>query len=264
VAAGCGPIRCELGPLDSFLPDNPVLFLSVGGEVDAVLALRSAVFTGALQRDLAWPFVPHVTLADDAPVEVIEAARVALAGYRVSVTFDRVHLLEEQRDDQDRRVWRPVADFAFRRPAVVGRGGVEVEITESGEPDPEVRAWVDREWDRIGEDRFDGEAWDERPFTLVARSEGRIVGAAVGWTNLGVGYLGELMVGTGLRGMGIGSRLLAAVDDLMRRLGVERLALRTEAGGSARALYEARGWRVEAQFEDWWGARTWVQMRRDL
>src|ERR1700736_2396651 len=94
-AAAGPPLTLSLGPPGTFLPDNPVLYLGVSGDLDGLRALREAVFTGPLYRTLSWPFVPHVTLADDAPPERIAAAVTALAGFRVEVTFARLHLLQE-------------------------------------------------------------------------------------------------------------------------------------------------------------------------
>ena len=83
-----------------------MLYLSVHGELDDLHALRDRVFKPPLERDLTWPFVPHVTLADESTPARIEAALVALADYRAEVTFDRVHLLQEGPG----RVWTPIAE----------------------------------------------------------------------------------------------------------------------------------------------------------
>ncbi len=66
-AATPGPLIITLGPPTSFLPANPVLYLPVGGQVDAVHALRARVWETPLIRSVTWPFVPHVTLADGPP-----------------------------------------------------------------------------------------------------------------------------------------------------------------------------------------------------
>lgn len=112
-AAGSGPLTLELGPVASFLPDNPVLYLAVGGDVDALRRLRDGVFVPPLERTLAWPWVPHVTLADEAEPARIEAALEGLAGYRATAVVDRVHLLREERAEGGDRVWRPYADAAL-------------------------------------------------------------------------------------------------------------------------------------------------------
>src|SRR5205807_9733700 len=103
------PFTVELGPPATFLPDSPTQYLGVSGPgVAAVGGLRDRVFREPLERTLTWPFVPHVTLADEMAPERIDAALTAMAGYRVEATFERVHLLEEGPG----RVWTPIADFA--------------------------------------------------------------------------------------------------------------------------------------------------------
>jgi 2'-5' RNA ligase len=107
-AAATRPFTVFLGPPATFLPDTPTLHLPVTGD-DPVRALRDRVFVDPLARPLTWPFVPHVTLADEADDDRIRTVVVALAGYRVEVTFDRVHLLREGPG----RVWAPIADAPF-------------------------------------------------------------------------------------------------------------------------------------------------------
>src|SRR5688572_32396118 len=104
-AAATRPFTVDLGPPSTFAPVTPVLHLPVHG--DEVVALRDRVFRDPLSRELTHPFVPHVTLADEvASLERLGAAVAALADYRATVTFDRVHLMHERAD----RVWEPVAD----------------------------------------------------------------------------------------------------------------------------------------------------------
>jgi 2'-5' RNA ligase len=108
-AANVAPITVTLGPAVTFHPVNPVVYLAVGGDVDAVRALRDAVLVPPLARPPVYEFVPHVTLVERTTVERIEAALVALADYRVEVTFDSLELLQEE----DHR-WRPVATALLR------------------------------------------------------------------------------------------------------------------------------------------------------
>jgi 2'-5' RNA ligase len=138
-AAVRGPVDVTLGPPATFLPDNPVLYLDVGGPgLPAVHRLRETVFAYPLERSLTWPFVPHVTLADNAEPDRIEAALIALADYSAEVTFDRLHLLEEGAE----RTWLPLADCPLGPADLVGRGGFEVELTTSDLLDPEAGAFL--------------------------------------------------------------------------------------------------------------------------
>src|SRR4029079_4729702 len=86
-----------------------------------------------LERPMSHQFVPHVTIVESATPGRIEAALVALADYRVEVTFDAAYLLQEHE-----RRWRPIADARFAPTLVIGRGGIETEITVSSLADPHV------------------------------------------------------------------------------------------------------------------------------
>jgi GNAT superfamily N-acetyltransferase len=222
--------------------------------------LRERVFVAPFVRELEFPFVPHVTLLSEGDPGAIVRARAALAAYSTTVAVDRVHLLEEVD-----RIWRPVADAVLAGPAVIGRGSLPLELTESEELDPEARAFAEREWKVLDEARLGpGTRWERHPFALTARRERRVIGVATGWTGLGVAYLSELMIAAGHRGEGIGSHLLAAFEALATRKGCSRLALRTDADSLAPEFYAARGWAVEATFREWLGGLDFVQLRRDL
>jgi 2'-5' RNA ligase len=139
-AAGAAPLRLRLGPPASFLPDTPTVHLAVLGPVHAVSALRAlrdAVFVTPLARELTHPFVPHVTLDDDADPSRIEAICGSLGAYAVDVTFERLYLLVEERRHDGVRRWVPLADVPLGPRVVVGRGGVELELTASVTVDPE-------------------------------------------------------------------------------------------------------------------------------
>src|SRR4051812_7715986 len=226
-AAPMRPFTVQLGPPTTFLPVNPTLYLAVSGPgLDAVHEVRERVFTEPLARPLTWAFVPHVTIADEMAPDRIAAAQEALAGYRATVTFERVHLLEETKTARG-RIWNPIADASFAAPAVVGRGGIELELTVSEHGDEEVAAFADREWYAHGVDVLGPDFPPERPFTIVARRNGEIVGLAEGWTHGGVAYLRELIVAREQRSQGIGSRLLAAFESLAAERDARHLKVRT-------------------------------------
>ena len=262
-SASVRPFTLQLGPPATFLPHNPTLYLAVSGPgADALVALRDRVFSEPLKRPLTWSFVPHVTIADEMDPARITAAVEALAGYRATVTFERVHLLEETKTAAG-RVWRPIADAPFASPAIVGRGGIELELTVSEHGDPDVRAFADREWYAHGVDVLGPDFPPEEPFTIVARRNGDIVGIADGWTHGGVAYLRDLMVAREQRSQGIGGRLLAAFESLAAERGAPRLALRTYRNQAAYGFYRAHGWVDDVSF-DWKHGRELVQLRRDL
>ena len=101
--------------------------------------LRDAVFRPPLERPLTFPFVPHVTLADEmAPDRIAAARRRPRRTSWPTRVFERVHLLQELRHGHGPRRWEPVADAPFAPKIVVGRGGVELELGVSLLLDPEA------------------------------------------------------------------------------------------------------------------------------
>lgn len=249
-AAATRPFAVDLGPPDTFLPDTPVLHLPVveGPGLDAIVRLRQRVFVEPLARSLTWPFVPHVTLADDMDSARIAAARAALSDYRVTTTFERLHLLQEGPG----RRWEPIADALFAAPAVIGRGGLELEVSVSHRPDPEGSAASAAGWG-------DGE-----PLTITGRRGREVVGVASGWVRGGVAVLHTLCVVAAHRGEGIGSHVLAAFASEAAGRGGRRLSARAAAGSDGDRFLRHRGWREEGRLADWIDGEELVHLRRDV
>jgi 2'-5' RNA ligase len=208
-AAACpGPLRLTLGPATTFSPVTPVVYLAVSGPLDRLAALREKVFRPPLARPLTHDFVPHVTLAEELPPDRIAAAVAALGSYTREVGFDGVALLEEG----DGHRWSPVAVSPFGPPAVVGRGGLPLELaTAPGEAALPLLQ-------RLGApDRF----------TVTARRGGEAVGVAecrLDPGDAGTVHLVGLAVSTADRRTGVGSQLLAAACSHAASLGAVRLA----------------------------------------
>jgi 2'-5' RNA ligase/GNAT superfamily N-acetyltransferase len=248
VAAAAAPrsLTMRIGPPTSFLPDNPVLILGMGGDagaLDRLRALRDKVFQAPLERTLAWPWVPHVTLLDGAEPATIASAVELLGGFSVEVSFDTLHLLEEGPD----RVWRPLAGERLGSSGVVGRGGLALTISESVMADPEVSAFLDAHAAGVAPDADAADAADvadvadvaggphavpgpgpddDAPGSgrdpvgsgfgssfFVARRDGEVVGVAVRDRR----WLETVVVAPEHRRQGIGAHLLARVVDGRRR-----------------------------------------------
>jgi 2'-5' RNA ligase len=197
-------LTVALGAPTSFLPANPVLYLPLQDGVDAVRTLRQRVWVPPLTRSLTWPFVPHVTLADAASPERIEAAIAALSSYAAVATIERVHLLAEYRPGPQ---WRPLADVAFGPPAIVARGGpLAVELVRSQQVDPEGAALLEAEGAVLGV----SDAPLDAPLVVTARREGEVVGVAAAWLTT-EGSQCDVFVATKHRRQGIGRHLQAAL-----------------------------------------------------
>jgi 2'-5' RNA ligase len=259
------PFRLVLGPPRTFLPTNPVLYLDVGGDVPAVDALRDRIFRPPLERNLTWPFQPHVTVLDRGEPERIRAAVEALADWQVEVVLDRVHLLrEDKREEDGERVWRPIAEATFGGPAVVGRGGLELALEVGGELSVDALAFRQRSFDAHQHERF-GAPWRPEPLAVTARRDGRVVGTAEGDTrSTGEAYLSKLIVSGDVRGEGVGRKLVAAFSSAAAARGATFVTLRTEDGGPAEPFYAGLGFARSFVLPAWRADRDFVQLRREL
>lgn len=265
-AAECEPLRLTLGSATTFEPARSVLYLALGGEDARRLQdLQAALVAGPLERPPQHEsFVPHVTISIAAGPERVAAGMAALADYRAEVVVGHVHVLENLRDDDlGHHVWRPVADAALGGRAVVGRGGLELELTVSASAEPDVTAWSEPLWARA--DREDlGETGQEAPVVITARRGGRAVGLLEGWTWGDLGHVDQVIVDESCRGEGVGRHLLARFEAEARTRGCSSLALRTPAGSRAEAFYRNLGWEEEGRQRAWVHGHDFVQFRRRL
>ena len=267
-AVVAGPLEVDLGPATTFLPVTPTVHLAVGGEgLAGVHRVRDAVFVRPLARALDNPFVPHVTLADHVPEERIAVLVESLSGWRVMVPLDRLALFEEGAEEgMGPRLWEPVVEVALGRPAVIGRGGWELELTETAGPEASVRTWADAEWARfdivaLGATMEEGSA----PVCLTARrSGGQVVGLARGSEQAGVTWLDELLVGEHDRGTGVGGRLLDRFVTWSAERGAHVVGLRAQEGTPAEAFYRSRGFEPSGPARPWYHGAPFLELSRVL
>jgi 2'-5' RNA ligase len=259
-AAGASQLlKLFLGPAATFLPDTPVLYLAVDGDLDGLGRLRDRIGIGPLDRPQTWPFVPHVTLADGMEPFRAEAAVAAMAGYRASVTIEKVHVLEEGPD----RFWRPLADVALTAPSIVGRGGLPLELAVTERLDPEAERFYAEAWSPHLLESYGVGGAAPVPFAITARREGAVVGVALGFTDDEL-CLERLVVASGERRQGIGSHLLAAVEHLGAERGCRRMLLVVRAGTAAEGFHRVHGWHVDQTLPRWRHERDFVRLSRRL
>jgi 2'-5' RNA ligase len=213
-ARGGRPLRLTLGPPATFLPANPVLYLPVGGDLPELRRLHEDTFRAPLERPLAWPWVPHVTLADDVDPVRMAAALDALDGYQVVVDVDRLVLLEERHTPDGRR-WTPLADAGLRPETVVGRGGRAVQLVEGRVVGPDALALLQA----VGHDEpVDGleRTAPDTTIVLSALVDGRLAGAGLAWRDDSGGHV-AVVVDPDDRGTGVGRQILAHTEEAVRR-----------------------------------------------
>jgi len=211
------PLRLALGPAASFWPDNPVIYLEVGGDLERLRQLRDAVFVPPLERPLTWPWVPHVTLADSVDPKRIEPALEAMGAYARVAEVDRVVLLEERAG----RRWSALADATFAPVARVGTGGLAVELYQSRLLGPEATGLLEAAApsDAGVLHAGVGIGWTgQASLALAAWRQDGLVGVAWAWADDGGGHV-SVAVRPDARHQGIGSLLLAHLESRLRLAG---------------------------------------------
>lgn len=232
-AATTGPITLDLGPVATFLPVNPVVYLGVGGAgLPTVHRLQEAVRTGPLGRDLVHEFVPHVTIADELAEDAIPEAMRVLGGYRhVIVKIRHLHVLEELRAEAGERVWRPIMGVAVGPPAVVGRGGLELTIEVHDRVPPDAGTLAD--------------GFPDSDLVLVGRRDEVVVGLLGGRVRGAKAWLEGLEVDPACEAEGVGSHLLAAFESEVAARGARRVLARATPGDRAESFLAGRGFTRE-------------------
>ena len=114
VAAGEEHFTMHLRGPGTFRPVSPVVFAALADGAESCERVQNKVRSGPLQRELGFPYHPHVTVAHDLPEASLDRAVEALAGFEARFTVWGFTLFEQDRE----RVWRPQRDFPF------GGGGV--------------------------------------------------------------------------------------------------------------------------------------------
>jgi 2'-5' RNA ligase len=107
VAAGRRPFVLHLRGTGTFRPVSPVVFIAVVEGISACEVLTNAVRSGPLDRELSFPYHPHVTLAQQISDEALDAAFVALADFDCAFSVPAFSLYVHGDDD----VWRESRTF---------------------------------------------------------------------------------------------------------------------------------------------------------
>jgi 2'-5' RNA ligase len=112
VAASQPPFDVHLRGTGSFRPVSPVVFVAVAGGISDCERLERGVRSGPLERELHFPYHPHVTVAHDLPGGALQRAYDELAGYEARFNIGSFQLYEHGDDG----VWRSLREFALGGP----------------------------------------------------------------------------------------------------------------------------------------------------
>ena len=107
VAASHQVFVMRLSGTATFQPVSPVVFIAVREGISCCEMLADAIRSGPLERDLSFPYHPHVTVAHDLAEARLDAAYEALADYECRFDVTSFSLYRHGVD----QVWRRQRDF---------------------------------------------------------------------------------------------------------------------------------------------------------
>jgi len=108
VAAAAGePFLMHLAGTGTFRPTSPVVFIQIARGVGDCELLEKAIRQGPLERDLEFPYHPHVTVAHEIPDSGLDEAYDGLAGFVARFPVQRFGLFSRDPD----RHWRWRTEF---------------------------------------------------------------------------------------------------------------------------------------------------------
>jgi len=103
------PFELHLRGTGTFRPITDVVFVAVARGIAECEQLQADIRCGPLQRDLTYPYHPHVTVAHDVCDEALDAAYDGLADFDARFGVDGFTLFEHGADGR----WRPEREFRF-------------------------------------------------------------------------------------------------------------------------------------------------------
>lgn len=109
VAAALAPFHIHLRGAGTFRPVSPVVFVPLVEGDQECRSVQAMVRTGPLNRQLEFPYHPHVTVAHRLPDDALDAAAASVSSYDVRFPAYGFSLYEHGPDG----VWRPRRSFRF-------------------------------------------------------------------------------------------------------------------------------------------------------
>lgn len=237
ISAQSNSFRVRVGPVETFSPVSPVLYLGVhGDDVERMVEFRSGLFAGPLRRKVSYEFVPHCTIHEAASPELIASGLHALAGYRRVVDLTTVDVLRQEDD----RVWRSLASFPLAEEVVRGRGSVEVSLRPMRVPSGGARELLNDDDRRLGRERWFLEARD---------GGGQVVGSAAGVVDARTCTIETLVVEPLMRSVGIGNHLLTEVLLFAASRGADCVSVAPSGTGWVDEWLQRRSFRPQATMQ---------------
>lgn len=101
------PFTIQLRGSGTFRPVSPVVFVTLANGISDCEHLERCVRSGPLERELQFPYHPHVTVAHDIDDDALDRAFAELADYQAVF---RVEQFQLYRHDDDGK-WRSKREF---------------------------------------------------------------------------------------------------------------------------------------------------------
>jgi 2'-5' RNA ligase len=99
VAEDGRPFTMHLAGTGTFRPTTPVVFVQVARGVGDCEVLEAAIRRGPLERELHYPYHPHVTVAQDVGDDALDAAYEGLSGFVARFRVDGFVLFSRDADN---------------------------------------------------------------------------------------------------------------------------------------------------------------------
>jgi 2'-5' RNA ligase len=116
VAHAGAPFVVHLAGTGTFRPITPVVFVQVARGVGDCEQLELAIRTGPLDRDLDYPYHPHVTVAQEVPDPALDEAYDGLSDFVARFPVDHFVLFSREAD----RHWHWRTEFTLGGPSRLG------------------------------------------------------------------------------------------------------------------------------------------------
>jgi 2'-5' RNA ligase len=108
VAEATEPFEILLRGTGTFRPISDVVFVMVARGISECESLERRVRSGLLERPLAFPYHPHVTIAHDVDAGQLDRAFAEMSGFSAAFTADRLRLYRHVDG-----AWLPESDLLF-------------------------------------------------------------------------------------------------------------------------------------------------------
>jgi len=120
----------------TFQPVSPVVFVPLVQGIADCERLEAKVRSGPLQRDVRFPYHPHVTVAHDLPADALDRAFAMLSTYEAAFRVRGFTLFEQGADE----AWRPQRDYVFGAEGLPGPMSEPAAVERRDPPLPD-RGW---------------------------------------------------------------------------------------------------------------------------